>query len=126
MLEEELDVYEADLDQIKSIFTALGFMTMSSIASIKTLKKLNCLESEYMKMRSNKNTFEPLCAKFPSLKGIESFTSGITATMMDVIMHLNPKKLQSTIADEATQKAMLESTQKTVMEQMKKVRIFWE
>lgn len=73
-------------------------------------------------MRSNTTNFEPLCAKFPALKGIDSFTSGITATMMDVITHLNPKKIQQAIAlDEIDQKAMLESSRKTIVEQAKKV-----
>lgn len=111
-LQEELDVYDEDLIQVKSVFTALGFMTVSSLASIKTQKKLIGIESEYMKMRSNKVIFEPLCAKFEALKGIESFTSGISATMMDIITHLNPKKMQTMPGDDEAQKAMLESTKK--------------
>lgn len=122
MIQEDLDVHDDDFIQIKSIFTALGFMTSPSIASIKTQRKLNNIESEYMKMRSNTINFEPLCAKFPALKGIESFTSGITATMMDVITHLNPKKIQQAIAvDEVAQEAMLESARKTIVDQAKKV-----
>lgn len=122
MIQEDLDVYDDDFVQIKSILTALGFMTSSSIASIKTQRKLNNIESEYMKIRSNSTNFEPLCAKFPALKGIDSFTSGITATMMDVIAHLNPKKIQQAIAlDELDQKAMLESSRRTIVEQAKKV-----
>lgn len=77
VLEEELDIYDKDLNQIKLIFTALRFMTSTSIASIKTPKKLSGLESEYMKLRSNTKTFEELCSKLPALKGIDSFTSGI-------------------------------------------------
>lgn len=123
-LQEELDVFEDDLIQIKSIFSALGFMTLSSIASIKTKKNLGGLESEYIKMRSNTNAFGAVCTKFPALEQIESFTSGIKATMADVIKHLNQKSTPQNDVDEATRKEMLESAQKVVREQAKKVRIY--
>lgn len=121
VLEEELDVYDNDLNQIKSIFTALGFMTSTSIASIKTPKKLSGLESEYMKLRSNTKTFEELCSKLPALKGIDSFTSGIIATMMDVIIHLNPKKPMPRFLDEEAQKTLVKTSQMTILEQATKV-----
>lgn len=60
-LQEELDVNDDDFTEIKSIFSALGYMTSPSIASIKTKKNLGGLESEYIKMRSNTKTLEAVC-----------------------------------------------------------------
>lgn len=68
-------------------------------------------------MRSNINIFEPLCVKFPALKEIDSFTSGITATMMHVITHLNPKEKQPLLLDDATHQSIREN----VLEQAKQV-----
>lgn len=121
-LQEEFDANEGDLVQIKSVFTVLGFMTQSSLASIKTRKNLIGLESEYLKLRSNTNNFEELCGKFPAIKGIDSFTTGLTATMMDVITHLNPKEGQAIPLDDAMQIGMLETTKKNILEQGKKVK----
>lgn len=117
-LQEELDVGDEDLTQVKSVFTFLGFMTQSSISSIKTSKKLSDLETEYIKQRSNANNLEELCRRFPSLKTIDSFTSGMMATMMGIIAHLNPKKNQLIEEmDDETQKTL----HKTIFEQSKKV-----
>lgn len=123
MLEEEMDVNAADLIETKSIFSALGFMTQTSVASIKTQKKLTSLEAEYIKMRSNENAYQAVCNKFPALKSIESFSSGTIATMTDIIAHLNPKKNQAVpiILDEESRKAMVETTQKAIVEQAKKI-----
>lgn len=75
------------------------------------------IETEYIKLRSNAKNLEDLCQKFPTLKGIDSFTSGMVATMMGIITHLNPKNIQM---DDETQKAL----HKTIFEQAKKVFIF--
>lgn len=126
ILEEEMDVNAVDLVEIKSIFCALGFMTKTSVASIKTLKKLISLEAEYIKMRSNVNAFQAVCNKFPALESIESFSSGIIATMNDVIAHLNPKKSQAIpiTLDEEGRKSMAEATQKAIVKQAKQVSLF--
>lgn len=106
---------------MKSIFTALDYMTLPSIGTIKTLKNLKSLETEYIGMRSNPTIFEEKCNKFPALKGIHSFTSGMIATMMDVVMHLNPKKQATICMDEAAQEIMLNTSKETVMVMAKKV-----
>lgn len=121
-LQQELDANEEDLMQIKSIFTALDYMTLPSIATIKNVKNLKSLESEYIGMRTNPNIFDEKCNKFPALKGIHSFSSGMIATMMNVVMHLNPKK-QAIIVDEVTQEKMLATSKETVMVLAKNVRV---
>lgn len=126
-LQTELDVFEEDLTEIKSIFSALGFMTLSSIASIKSQKKLTALESEYIKMRNTDN-FEALCEKFPALKEISTFTSGIIATMIDIVAHVNRKKsqrIQIQSMDDESRNAMLEANKKSITEQAKKVYIIY-
>lgn len=100
-------------------------MTLSSIKSIKTVKKLTGLESEFLKLRSNAEVFDELCAKFPALKAIDCFSSGVTATMNDIIIHLNSAKKQAIGLDESLQKVMLESNRKNVFEQSKKVCLFF-
>lgn len=80
------------------------------------------LEAEFMKMRSNANTLTELCEKYPALKNIDSFTTGMIATMMDVINRFNAKvEKQSIAVDEESQVKLIESSRKMVVEQAKKV-----
>lgn len=88
-LEKELSEHSNDLDQVKSVLTILGYMTKSSIVSIKTLKKVENLECEYTKMRSIK--LEEMNSRFPTLKFIDSFTPGMKTIIMDVASNLNKK-----------------------------------
>lgn len=97
-------------------------MTLQSISTIKTAKNLKNLEKEYIGMRTNPNIFEEKCNKFPALKAIHSFSSGMMATMMNVVTHLNPKK-EEIILDDETQEMMLEQSKETVIALAKKVRI---
>lgn len=93
-------------------------MTASSIASIKTKQNLRALESEFLQMRSSSG-FAAACTKYPDLQAIESFSSGMKATMTDVIMHLNPKSVLKIGLSEPAQD--LESQRNDVYEKAKKV-----
>lgn len=67
----------------------LGYMTKSSIASIKNAGKLNQLENEYAKMRSNKPT--EMFSRFPALKDIDYFTPGMKSIILDIAARFAPK-----------------------------------
>lgn len=88
-LENEMGVTPEDLIEVKSIVTALGYLTRSSVATIRTNKKVSALENEYMKMRSNVTKFETVCARFPHLKAIDSFSTGLITILNGIVVHLN-------------------------------------
>lgn len=89
-LELEAELAENNgLNQVKSVLTVLGYLTRSSMATIKTKKKIDSLEIEYMKLRSNVNKFESLCERFPDLKVIDSFTPGLVAILTNIVHHIN-------------------------------------
>lgn len=75
--------------EVKSMVTALGYRTKSSVATIKTNKKISALENEYMKMRSNVSKFESVCATFPHLATIDSFSTGLVTILNSIVAHLN-------------------------------------
>lgn len=119
-LQQELDVHEEDLKQIKSIFTALDYRTSSSIAAIKNMKNLKSLEIEFNIMRTNSAIFDEKCSKFPALKEIHSFSSGMKATMMSVIKHLIWKK-PAIILDNAAKEVMFKTSKESVNSLARKV-----
>lgn len=86
-LEEELDEHPDDLVQVKSLLTELGYTTKSSIASLKTSKKVESLENEYTKMRSVKS--EGMVERFPSLRLIDTITPGLRSIIIVIASHLN-------------------------------------
>lgn len=91
-LEQKMDVYCDDFVQVKSVVTALGYLTKTSIASINSKKKIFELENEYMKLRGNIKKFEISCERFPCLKEIDSFSPGLKIILTDIVNHLNVKK----------------------------------
>lgn len=88
-LENEMGAKPEDFIEVKSIVTALGYRAKSSVATIKTNKKISALENEYMKMRSNKCKFESVCATFPQLAAIDSFSTGLITILNSIVAHLN-------------------------------------
>lgn len=85
-----MKVHSEDLSQAKSVLTVLGFMTRSSIATLKTTKKIDGLEHEYIKMRSIKQ--DDMDQRFPDLKMIDSFTPGMKSVILEIVSHLNQKQ----------------------------------
>lgn len=84
-----MGVQPEDFIEVKSIVTALGYRAKSSVATIKTNKKISALENEYMKMRSNKSKFESVCVTFPNLAAIDSFSTGLLTILNSIVAHLN-------------------------------------
>lgn len=107
----EIDETPEDLDDVKSVFTVLGFTTKSSIASIKNAKKIDSLESEYAKIRSSKP--DEVFSRFPALNHVDYFTPGMKAIMLEIVSRLAPKPQPNEI--ESMVKA-------NVLKQAKKVR----
>lgn len=98
-IEDELNAEKEELDEVKAVFTALGFTTKKSIASIKTKKKIQCLENDFVKIRLMK--LDSLCERFPALKQIDCFGPGLQAVMFQIIQHLNkPSKCTLATDDE--------------------------
>lgn len=102
--------------QIKAVLSVIGFLTKSSIATIKTKKNISNLECEYMKLRSNVTKFEKSCEKFPELKSIDFFTSGLIAVLTELVGHINCKA-KPVENDAETDEAIVDK----LVEQCKKV-----
>lgn len=84
-----MHIKNGDIDLSKSIFCALGYMTRETIAEIKTKKRVNELEKDFLRIRSNCNRYEELCAVYPLLKIVDHFTPGIEAGLLQIIHFLN-------------------------------------
>ncbi|XP_031639982.1 kinesin-like protein KIN-14H [Contarinia nasturtii] len=110
---EEMGECDEDLHQVKSVLTVLGYMTKMSVASIKTAKRIEKLEGEYTKMRTNKPN--EIFDRFPELKQIDAFTPGIKSIIMDVTTHMN--RIQNPKCSEKE----IKSTKTRVLEQVKKI-----
>lgn len=109
-----MKVHSEDLSQAKSVLTVLGFMTRSSIATLKTTEKIEGLEHEYIKMRSIKQ--DDMDQRFPDLKMIDSFTPGMKSVILEIVSHLNQKQ---TVLDQDHDQKM----KGNLLEKAKKVRI---
>lgn len=72
----------------KSALTVLGFTTKSSISTIKP-NKLNELENEYAKMRSNKP--DEMFARFPALKEMDFFSPGLRTIILELAAQFDLK-----------------------------------
>lgn len=112
-VEKELGVYAEDLAAVKSILTALGFATKSSIKSIKNAKGISELENDYMKLLASASSAEIL-SRFPELKLISSFTLGLKSTLSDIVSELTQKSKPSKFED-------VQITKIKLLEQAKKV-----
>lgn len=112
-VEKELGVYAEDLAAVKSILTALGFATKSSIKSIKNAKGISELENDYMKLLASASSAEIL-SRFPELKLISSFTLGLKSTLSDIVSELTQKSKPSKFED-------VQITKIKLFEQAKKV-----
>lgn len=88
-VEVELNTDSDDLCQAKSVFSCLGYLTKSSIASLKTKKKVDALEMEYSRLRWPEKKFEVNLKRYPALEGIDEFTPGLKAVMFQIVSHLN-------------------------------------
>lgn len=97
-IEDELNAETEELDQVKAVFTALGFTTKTSIASIKTKKKIQYLENDFVKTRLTK--LDSLCERFPVLKTVDSFSPGLQAVMFQIIQHLNRTSKSALVTDD--------------------------
>lgn len=104
---------EEDLYQVKSVLTFLGYMTKTSIASIKTTKGIEKLESEYTKLRSNKS--KEIFERFPGLESVDAFTPGIKSIILDITNYVNRKLIKKDFGDE------IKSIKIKVLHQLKKV-----
>lgn len=88
----ELNTDSEDLCEAKSVFSCLGYLTKSSIASIKSKKKIDALEIEYGRLRGSEKKFIVILKRYPALEGIDEFTPGLKAVMFQIICHLNRSK----------------------------------
>lgn len=84
-----MNIKNGDTDLATSIFTILEYMTRGRVAEIKSKKKVNDLEKDYLKIRSNFNRFEELCKAFPLLKNVDHFTPGVEACLLQIVNFLN-------------------------------------
>lgn len=89
-LENELDEHAEDLIQVKSVYTVLGYLTKTSIASIKTTRKIAGLETDYLKIISSNP--EDVFTRYPDLRRVNSFTPGMKTMMVNIAGHLNESK----------------------------------
>lgn len=111
-LESDLGEHSDDLVPVKSVLTALGYSTKSSVAAIKTAKNVSNLEKDFLQLFSSKSIDETL-EKFPALKSIKSFTPGMKAVIYEVVTHLNQMaKLQCFENAEAIKEKMFEQAKK--------------
>lgn len=85
----ELDDDQNDLVEVKSILTVLGYVSKTSVSSIKTQKVINRLECEYAKMRSNKPT--EMFSRFPALQHVDFFAPGLKTIILDLATRFSPK-----------------------------------
>lgn len=88
-LETELNI--SDIENVKVIFTALGYSTRESVSQNKTKAKLASLEHELLQMLSNKTVSENIQRKFPQIKSLLPFTSGMKSVILQVVRHINNK-----------------------------------
>lgn len=84
-----MNICSSDIDLAKSIFTALGYMTRATVADIKSKKRVQELEKDFLKIRSNFQRFEEICKEYSLLKSVDSFSPGIEACLMQIINFLN-------------------------------------
>lgn len=84
-----MNIKGGDIDLVKSIFTSLGYMTRETLTEIKTKKRINELEKDFLFIRSNYERFQELIKVFPSLKYIDHFSPGIEACLFQIIHFLN-------------------------------------
>lgn len=87
-VEVELNTDSEGLRQAKSVFSCLGYLTKSSIVSIKTKKKIDALEIEYNRLRSSEKKFGKILKRYPALEEIDDFTPGLKAVMFQIVGHL--------------------------------------
>lgn len=88
-IESEMKIKNGDIDLVKSIFTSLGYMTRETLTEIKSRKRINELEKDFLFIRSNYERFEELIKVFPSLKYVDHFSPGIEACLFQIIQFLN-------------------------------------
>lgn len=84
-----MNIKNGDIDLAKSIFTILGYMTRETIADIKTKKKVNDLEKDFLMIRSNLAKFQEICEGIPILKNVDRFSAGVEAGLLQIIHFLN-------------------------------------
>lgn len=93
-----MNIKDDDIDLAKSVFTILGYMTRGTVAEIKSKNRVNDLEKDYLKIRSNFNLFEQTCEAFPLLKNVDHFTPGVEACLLQIIHFLNmPRTWDETV-----------------------------
>lgn len=92
---EQMNVDPDDVQDAVSVFSALGFSTRMSIATIKTIKNIKKLEDDYVRLRLMESKFSKICEKFPSLSEIESFSPGLIAVMSQITTFLRKPKVSS-------------------------------
>lgn len=99
-----MKIKNGDIDLAKSIFTALGYMTRETVADIKSKKKINELEKDFLLIRSNYAKFDELCKSYPLLKFVDNFAVGIEAGLLQIINFLNSDASR----DESTKKRLVD------------------
>lgn len=100
--EKLLGEHSEDVRQVKSVLTVLGYLTKSSLATIKTKSNVLQLEKDYMKIRQNSTKFGTACVKYPELIEVDSFTPGLMANIMNIAAHIKKTEHGSEVEDEQT------------------------
>lgn len=62
-------------------------MTKTSVATLNTQKKIDNLETDYIKIKSIGS--QSISERFPALTSIDSFTPGIKSIIKGIATHLN-------------------------------------
>lgn len=66
-----MNVDPSEVHDAVSVFSALGYSSRMSFATIKTQKNIKKLEDEYVRLRLTESKFNKICEKFPTLAEIK-------------------------------------------------------
>lgn len=86
-MENEVNEHVEHLPPVKSVFTVLRYLTKASVGTIKTAKKVDGLEADYMKIRLINR--QEMIERFAALETIISFTPGMKSMMLNIALRLN-------------------------------------
>lgn len=123
-LEVELEEHADDLLTVKSILTAMGFMTKISIIGLKSAKNVTELGLQYTEMCASKDGSEIL-KEYQALKDVKNFSAGTKSMIQQIVYHLKntskpskPKKAKVNCVE------VIETIHQKMFEQAKKVCYF--
>lgn len=93
------------------MLTALGYSTKSAVASIKTAKNVANLEKDFMQIFTS-NNMDNILKRFPVLNEIRTFTPGLKADLLGIVLHLNQMAMNGFENVDAIKSKMFEQGRK--------------